>query len=131
MFYSKQINQRAFDYYPQLRKVRQYVRDHYSEYLPLRKAAQIAGMERKYFSTFFHQKVGICFSDWLMELRIRKAVSLIEAENHSIAQIAFEIGYMDLRTFQRAFKRCMGLTPIEFKKKVRMFKAYGDKDHDI
>jgi AraC-like DNA-binding protein len=131
MFDSKQINRQAFDYYAPLRKVRQYVRDNYREYISLEKAAQIAGMERKYFSTFFHNKVGVCFRYWLMELRIRKAVSLMEAENHSITQIAFEIGYLDLRTFQRAFKKCMGLTPIEFKKKVRRSKAAGDKDHDI
>lgn len=116
MFDSKQIDETAFDYYAPLRKVRAYVRDNYSEYISLEKAAQIAGMERKYFSTFFHKKVGICFRYWLMGLRIGKAISLMETENHSITQIAFKIGYKDLRTFERAFK-CTGLTPAEFKKR--------------
>lgn len=118
MFDSTQINERAFEYYARLRKVRQYVEDNYPEYISLEKAAQIAGMERKYFSTFFHKKVGICFRYWLMGLRIGKAISLMETANHSITQIAFQIGFMDLRTFERAFKRCTGLTPAEFKKRV-------------
>lgn len=131
MFDSTQINERAFEYYARLRRVKQYIEDNYPEDISLEKAAQIAGMERKYFSTFFHKKVGICFRYWLMALRIGKAISLMETENHSITQIAFEIGYMDLRTFERAFKRCTGLTPTEFKRRVRRSSSNGDGNHDI
>ena len=131
MFDSKQINELAFEYYAPLRKVRQYVGDNYSEHISLENAAQIAGMERKYFSTFFHKKVGICFRYWLMGLRIGKAISIMETENHSITQIAFEIGYMDLTTFERAFKKCTGVTPTEFKKRVRRSLGSGYRIHDI
>ena len=119
MFDPKQINERAFEYYAPLRNVRQYIEDNYAENISLKKAAQVAGMERKYFSTFFHKKVGISFKYWLIWVRIGKAISLMKVENHSITQIAFQIGFLDLRTFERAFKKCTGLTPIEFKKKIR------------
>ena len=118
MLDSEQINDRAFEYYAPLRKVRAHVEVNYSEDISLERAAQIAGMERKYFSAFFHKKVGICFRHWLMRLRIVEAISLMEAKNYSITEVAFEIGFKDLRTFERAFKKCTGLTPIEFKRRV-------------
>lgn len=129
---STQINAWAFEYYAPLRRVKQYIEDNYSEHISLEKAAQIAGMERKYFSTFFHMKVGVCFRYWLMGLRIGKAISIMETENYSITQIAFQIGYLDLRTFERAFKRCTGLTPTEFKRElIGGPSCNGNRNHDI
>lgn len=119
MFDSHEINEGAFQYYSRLRRIKQHVEQYYAEPLSLEKAAGIAGMERKYFSAFFHKKVGVCFRHWLMWIRIRKAIGLIETENNSITQIAYAHGFTDLRTFERAFKRCTGLTPLEFKKAVR------------
>ena len=113
-------NDRAFEYYPALRKIEIYVRENYSEEVPLFKAAQIAGLERKYFSTFFHKKVGISFCQWLMRMRINKAIHLLEVEDNSITDIALAVGYQDLRTFERAFKKCTGCTPREFKKSIEI-----------
>lgn len=117
MFDSKQINEWALEYYSPLRKVKYYVCQNYPESISLKKAARIAGMERKYFSTFFHKKAGICFRYWLMWVRICEAKHLMGTEDRSITQIATMTGFRDLRTFERAFKRCTGFTPLEFKKR--------------
>jgi len=114
-----EINESAFEYYARLRRIRQHVEQFYCEPLSLQKAASIAGMERKYFSTFFHRKVGVCFRHWLMWVRIRKAIRLIESEDSSITEVALAHGFTDLRTFERAFKRCTGLTPFQFRKRSR------------
>ena len=47
------VNEAAFEYYARLNKLRRYVEDHYSEDLSLRKAAQLVGLEKKYFSVVF------------------------------------------------------------------------------
>jgi AraC-like DNA-binding protein len=114
-----QINEWAFGYYAPLRRVKQYIDHNYSERISLAKAAQVAGMERKYFSTFFHNKVGICFKDWLMSIRITRAIHLMENENCSVTQLAFMTGFDDLRTFERAFKRYTGAPPLEFKRRLK------------
>ena len=116
----KKINNKAFQYYPALRKINEYVLENYSEDIPLKTAANVAGMERKYFSTFFHTKVGMCFCNWLMQIRIFKAAALFGAEDYSITDVAFRCGYQDLRTFERAFKKCTGHTPREFKKIAKL-----------
>ena len=114
---SSQINEEAFRYYAPLQKVRLYILENFTREVTLKDVAQIAGIERKYFSSFFHKKVGVGFKFWLMYVRICEAERLIKAENHSITQLAYKIGFADLRTFERAFKRLTGFTPRAFKKR--------------
>ena len=119
MFDPQQINTRAFRYYARLDRIMQYLEQNYSEQMSLEKAAQIAGMERKYFSAFFHRKVGVCFRQWLMWMRVNEAMRQIEAKNHSITQVALTTGFVDLRTFERAFKTCTGVSPRDFRSAVQ------------
>ena len=64
------INYGAFQYYARLKRVKEHVDQYYSEEISLETAARIAATEKTYFSTFFHKKVGITFTDWLRQLRV-------------------------------------------------------------
>ncbi len=90
----------------------------YSELIPLEKAAGIAALENSYFSTYFHAKVGITFTRWLRQVRVKKAMELMKASDFSITHIAYEVGFGNLRTFERAFKQHTLTTPREFRKSV-------------
>ncbi len=118
MAQGQQVNSSAFQYYSRLRRVKKHVDEYYSEEISLEKAAQIAATEKTYFSTFFRKKVGITFTDWLRQLRVAKAIEIMKTRNQSICDIAFEVGFGDLRTFERAFKRYTNLTAREFKKSI-------------
>jgi AraC-like DNA-binding protein len=106
------------DYYPRLKRLHQYVEQSYSEPIPLEKAAGIAALETSYFSSYFRAKVGITFTDWLRRVRVKKAMVLLKAKDFSITEVAYEVGFRDLRTFERAFKKYVQKTPREFKKSV-------------
>lgn len=110
---------RVFAYYRRLRRVKEHLDAHLSEKISLKTAAKVAGLEEKYFSTFFHAKTGICFTEWVARVRIRRGMDMIAARNHSITEVALAVGFQDLRTFERAFKRYTGTTPRAFKRAVR------------
>ena len=106
------------DYYPRLKRLHQYVEQSYSEPIPLEKAAGIVALESSYFSSYFRAKVGITFTDWLRHVRVKKAMELLKTKDFSITEVAYEVGFRDLRTFERAFKKYALKTPREFKKSV-------------
>jgi len=109
----------AFEYYPRLKRVQNYVMANFEETIPLAKAAEIAAMEKTYFSFFFHDKVGVTFRDWLQYLRITRALEMMAEQDHSITEVAFAVGFNELSTFQKAFKRWTSLTPRDFKRLAR------------
>ena len=119
MFREQDINSAAFAYYRRLGRVQQFVDEHYADPITLEIAADIACLDKKYFSTYFHSKTGVRFVDWISWVRISHAMELIRREDRAISLVAEASGFSDLRTFERAFKKCTGVTPTEYKKSVR------------
>lgn len=114
-----EINWRSFEYYPSLDRIKRYTEEHYQEEIPLPCAAEVAGMEATYFSAFFRKKIGIRYTDWLACLRVAHAIRLLRSRDQPIAEIAQAVGFNDLRTFERAFKRVTHTTARRFKERVR------------
>ena len=111
--------ERVFSYYRRLQRVRRYVNENLAHKISLADAARVAGLERKYFSVFFKAKVGIGFRAWLASQRIARSEELLRSANRSVTEVAFSVGYRDLRTFERNFKRIHAETPREYKQRVR------------
>ena len=118
-FDSRAINLRAFAYYSRLRRLDEFVRRNRDAPLSLSDAARITCLSDTYFSEFFHRKVGVRFRDWYAHTRVHHAMRLMAEHNDTITQVGYAAGFRDLRTFQRVFKRHTGLTPREFRAKVR------------
>lgn len=112
-------NPQAFSYYSRLAKVRKYVEENLDSDLSLKAVAEVAGMERGYFSRFFRQKTGVRFTNWVASLRVERAMDLMRSANRSITRVAYSVGFRDIRTFERAFKRDTSMTPSAFRKSVR------------
>jgi AraC-like DNA-binding protein len=109
----------AFQYFERLARVKSYLEDHISEPFSVEAAAKIACLSEKYFSTFFHRKTGVRFTEWVNAMRIGRARELIGERNRSVADVASDVGFQDLRTFERAFKRHSSMTPLDYKKSVQ------------
>lgn len=119
MFDAKEVREEAFSYYRRLARVEKLVERHFAERITLRRAAGVACLETRYFSTFFRSKTGVCFRDWLAYKRSVLAGELMGRDNISITEVGYSVGFRDLRTFERAFKRSMGMTPSAYKRTVR------------
>src|SRR5512139_4162028 len=113
------VNERAFRYYRSLRSVHDYVVENYSAKITLGSAAQIARMERTYFSAFFHRKVGIRFRDWLRLLRVHKAMRILAECDQPVPAVGRAVGFEELRTFERAFKKFAHRTPAQYRRIAR------------
>jgi two-component system response regulator YesN len=75
-------------------------------------------MEPKHFGKFFRCRVGIGFKEWTTMVRLELAIGRIRGENQELANVAIAVGYEEYRTFERAFKKYTGLTPMQHKRAV-------------
>ena len=116
---AQRFHHEAFSYYHRLSAVLQFVTADVAAPISLDAAAKLAGLERKYFSAFFHSKVGLTFTEWIRILRVERGMALMRAHDDSIPRIAFAAGFRDVRTFERAFKRYVGVSPTAYRSSVR------------
>jgi len=73
-----------------------------------------------YLSHLFKEQTGRCFTDYLAEQRINRAVELMQTTRYSLAQIGELVGYGDPNYFSRVFKKRKGVGPREFMKTTKL-----------
>lgn len=69
-------------------------------------------------SKIFKEYTGMTFSDYLLELRVKAAIKLLNDPEVNVTAITEAVGYMNYLTFKRAFIRHQGISPKEYKEKL-------------
>ena len=72
----------------------------------------------KYISHLFKSKLGVTYSEYLRNMRIKYAVSLLEHGIDSVKNVAFLSGFSDPLYFSNVFKKVVGVSPKEYKQKT-------------
>ncbi len=75
------------------------------------RAATLAHLSRRRFTTLFRESTGKTFNDYLTRVRLGHAKALLRGGQHSIPGAAFASGLADVSHFYRLFKRENGCTP--------------------
>lgn len=78
--------------------------------------AEELGYNTKYLSHIFKEKSGVTYSEYLRDLRIKYAISLFDHGIDSVKNVAALSGFSDPLYFSTVFKKCVGVTPKEYKK---------------
>lgn len=103
---------------PRLQRLLRHVKANLSRPVSLTDAAHLVGLEKTYFSRFFRVTVGCTYSDWSRGLRVEKAKLLLRRRGPTIFSVAISVGYSDITTFERAFKKETGFSPRAYRNSV-------------
>ena len=101
-------------------KLSGYIQNHYAD--PSLNAAvlgQIFGLNPAYISHIFHMGSGVKLVDYLHLTRIGHVKELLIQTSMTLRQIAGQTGYIDSRAMSRVFCRYVGMTPSEYRKRMR------------
>lgn len=102
-----------------LRQAIAYVHQHYREKLALKDVADHVGLSPAYFSSFFHQSLGVTFSRYLTDYRLRMAAQYLGTSDFPLKQIADICGFSGYAYFLTAFRERYGLPPAKYRKKIQ------------
>jgi AraC-like DNA-binding protein len=94
--------------------VLEYIANNLYEHHTLAGASRMAKISQRQFTTLCRKITGKSFNQYINQLRTARAAELLKNSNMSVAAIAFEVGYEDLSTFYRAFKRIYHSSPLAF-----------------
>jgi len=88
----------------------------YQKQWKLPELAKIARMSEGNLMRVFKDATGQSPIDYLLHLRIQRAMELLSTTDHQITEIAYEVGFNDSNYFTRAFKKVTGQTPRQHRK---------------
>jgi len=98
-----------------IQTVARYISEHYAEAMTLDDAAQLAHMEKTYFSRRFKALTGFGFLEYLTQTRIRAAEQLLSETELSIVDIAELTGFSCSNYFGDVFRRYKGISPTAYR----------------
>lgn len=101
-----------------IKDVISYIDFHYAEDLSLAFFAEMCNMNKNYLSSLFKKEAGITLTDYIHQVRLRRAITLINSSSLSITTIAASCGYNDINYFTRIFKRTYGMSPKQYQKSI-------------
>ena len=97
-----------------------YIRKHYSDDITMTQVADYVHLNPSYFSKLFRTKTGLTFSVYLTDVRISQAKQLLLNPNIKIYEVCEKVGFSDSVTFNRSFKRVVGVSPSEFRNQFNL-----------
>ena len=86
----------------------------YDKPLKVEDYAYLTGRSESTFRRDFKQYFDTTPQQWLKEQRLEKALRLLQKQEMSVTQVAYEIGYENISYFIRAFKGKVGLSPKQY-----------------
>jgi YesN/AraC family two-component response regulator len=101
---------------PRIGRAIAYIDRHFQSKIRLEDLSRASGLSTQHFVYLFKRDVGETFKPYLKRLRIRKSQELMQDPYVSITEISLGVGYQDLTTFERDFKRLTGMTPRDYRK---------------
>lgn len=103
-----------------IKDVKAYVEQNYwREDFSLQDAADYVNLSVQYMSRLFRKEMGVTFVDYLTSVRIRKSIDLFRDEELKIYEIAERVGYATQHYFSNVFKKNLGVSPAEYRRKMK------------
>lgn len=100
----------------QVQQVNRYIEEHLSEDLTLTTLAKHIHYNPSYLSRIYKQQTGATLINYINTTRIRHACKLLEESSLRVNQIAEQCGICSTKYFNEAFRKAMGVTPMEYRK---------------
>lgn len=94
-----------------------WIAEHYAQPSPVAAMGQLSGLAERSFKRRFQQATGMPPLEYVHTMRLEEAKQMLESGNQPIEAIANEVGYEDAGFFSRLFRRNVGMTPAQYRKR--------------
>lgn len=100
--------------------------------ITLEEAADFAHISPCYLSRLFRKEMNMTFISYLKGQRIERAKELLQHSDLPITNVSLDLSYTDANYFCKAFKREVGLSPSEYRRRFQTSPARpGEVSHEM
>ncbi|NOX34808.1 MAG: GlxA family transcriptional regulator [Deltaproteobacteria bacterium] len=105
-------------------KVQGWLDMHFNEEISVPDLAGIAGLGERTFARRFKKATADTPLEYVQMMRIEKARRMLESTNEGMDAIITQIGYDDLSSFRRLFKKHTGLSPSAYRRRFSTYYSF-------
>lgn len=98
-------------------RCQQWLAEHYDEPHPVRSMIRMSGLAERSFMRRFRQVTGMAPLEYVHTLRLEEAKQWLESSDASVESVVEAVGYEDASFFNRLFRRKVGLTPAQYRRR--------------
>ena len=102
-----------------MRRFLEYIEEHLDQDISLEEMAASAGVSKTEVLRCFHKTLQTTPYSYVMEARLSKATDLLAETGLPVGEIASRTGFNQQSYFGKRFKEKMGVTPLEYRRKMR------------
>ena len=106
-------------YSPAIQKMIRYIQARSMKKLTLDQIADDTGISKSYMCALFKKETGKNIGEYIQEEKIRTAKDLLQFSEYSIMDISDYLSFSSQCYFQNVFKKVTGMTPKQYRTKVR------------
>ncbi len=94
-----------------------YLHDNYDRSISIQDVAAQVHLSERHARRLFLEATGKTMKEYLTSLRLDVAKQRLLGENVSVSEIAYAVGFNDVRHFSTTFRTVEGITPSQFREK--------------
>jgi transcriptional regulator GlxA family with amidase domain len=94
-----------------------WIAEHYDEDSPVSAMMRVSGLAERSFKRRFSRATGMSPLEYVHTLPLEEAKQVLETADLPVEAVANEVGYEDASFFGRLFRRKIGLTPAQYRKR--------------
>ncbi len=100
-----------------IRDARQYILEHIHTRITTEELARALGKNRSHLCSVFRNETGFTVNDYVTQIKMDEAKRLLRFSKKSLRDITEHLGYSTQSYFQNVFKKVVGITPLEYRKR--------------
>src|SRR5712692_5165450 len=112
-----QTKSHGSEVHERLCRARTFIDECYDLPLDLNEISKQACLSRYHFLRLFRDAFETTPHQYLIQRRIEKAKELLRSRQLSVTDVCFEVGFQSLGSFSTLFHRCVGNTPVDYRKR--------------
>lgn len=116
LFEDLNLDEKKLSNYSIVDDIKHYLDMNYPDKIKMKDVAKEFGIHPNYLTKIFHDKFDISPKNYLKDLKLKKAQSLLKTTDLPISIIADSLGFDDQLAFSRIFKKEFSLSPSEYRK---------------
>jgi AraC-like DNA-binding protein len=102
------------------KEIKEMIQDHIDTSISLKEISKGLDIHPAYLSREFSKYFdNLSFGEYIRKQRIEKAIEYLKNSNFTLTKIAYLTGFSDQSHFTRIFKKCIGVNPSQYRKKMK------------